>query len=105
MKIKIENIKKLIQEQIEENQNHYSKISQIKADNTYSDEYKAETTANLCKEYKNKSALKRDEILKAVEELRNAEKTILDLSDSRLNNAISLICTLGNNTCPHFKGY
>lgn len=49
MKIKIENIKKLLEEQIAENQNHYSKISQIKADSTYSDEYKAEITANLYK--------------------------------------------------------
>ena len=68
MKVKIENIKKLLEEQITENQNHYSKISQTKADHTYSDEYKAETTANLCKKYKNKSALKRVEILKAVED-------------------------------------
>lgn len=94
MKNKIENIKKLLEEQIAENQNHYSKISQIKADSTYSDEYKAEIIASLSNSYKQKITAKRDEILKAVEELRNTEKTILDLSDSRLNNAINLICTL-----------
>lgn len=101
MKSKIENIKKLFNEQIEENKIFSLKLEQIKNDKTYSSQIKSELIETVKNGYKEKSNLKRDEIIKAVEELRNAEKTVLDLSDSRLNNAINLVCTLGDKMPTH----
>ena len=92
MRKNIEIIRNLLNEQIEENRAFSAKTEAVKEDGTYTEEYKRDLIAKLTETHTENANKKRDEIISAIEELKGKEKTVIDLADSRLSNAISLVC-------------
>lgn len=97
MKAKIANVRNLLNEQMEENKIYSAKVDGIKRDAAWADGAKEEMLAALAQEFSNNAKKKRDDIILAVEELKSKEKTSIDLSDGKLANAISLVCSLGDS--------
>lgn len=97
MKNNLKNIKKLYENQVTSFKDYSQQLEDLKNNKNYSEEYKQNQKQKMTDVYKATADKTYTEILTMLSEMKAKEKTHLDINDTSLINALTLIKSMGES--------
>ena len=97
MKERISKIKTLFENQYTSNKDYQKQLEELRQSKDYTEEYKKDRRELLSKRYRETADKTYADILEILTDLKASERTHVDLSDSSLINAVTLINGFGKN--------